>query len=177
MSGFRLTPTRRRRLEEQLAQTRDAALYRRTLALLEADRGEPVAGIARRLHVARVSIYHWLARFQEAADPQALAHRAGAGRPSAWGAGLRAALDRALASRPGDWGFLAVEWTVPLLRAYLAEEAGCCPADDTIRRELHRRGFAWKRPRYVPVPDPQREKKTARRPPGPRPAGPRRRAV
>jgi transposase len=177
MNRLQLTPAQRRRLEAQLRHTRDAAVYRRTLALLEVARGEPIAGIAGRLHVSRASIYHWLDRFQASADPQTLAQRAGAGRPSAWSASRRAALDRALAGRPGDWGYLAVEWTVPLLRDYLADEAGGGLADDTIRRELHRRGFVWKRPRYVLVPDPQREKKTADRPPRPRPAGPCRRAV
>jgi hypothetical protein len=42
MSGSRLTAGQRRRLQQQLQQTPDARVYRRTLALLDADRGRQV---------------------------------------------------------------------------------------------------------------------------------------
>ena len=41
-----LTSRQRRALQRQLTQTRDARVYRRTLALLEVDRGTPIARIA-----------------------------------------------------------------------------------------------------------------------------------
>jgi transposase len=161
MNRLRLTAGQLRRLEQQLTSTIDAAVYRRTLALLEVGRGEPVARVAGRLRVARASIYHWLDRFRPAGDPSALAHRPGAGRPTVWDDELLGALCSALASTPQDLGYRAVEWTIPLLREHLAERTGRRVADDTLRRELHRRGFVWKRPRYILVPDPEREKKTA----------------
>ena len=172
MTLFRLTASQRRRLERSLRAARDAGVFRRTLALLEADRGESVAAIARRLGTSRSSVYHWLARYQAAPDPATLAdHRDAAGRPTVWDARLAGALDAALGSRPQPWGYHASEWTVPLLRRHLAGVTRRAVSGSTLRRELHRRGYVWKRPRYVLRPDPQRDKKTpapsAAPPPGP----------
>jgi transposase len=60
MSEIELTASQRRRLEQQLRSTRDAALFRRTLAVLEAVGGRSIAEIARLLRTSRVSIYHWI---------------------------------------------------------------------------------------------------------------------
>jgi hypothetical protein len=57
-------------------------------------------------------------------------------------------------------GYDAVNWTVPLLQEHLRTCAGRWLSDDTIRRELDRLGYTWKRFRYVLPPDPEREKKT-----------------
>ena len=57
-----------------------------------------------------------------------------------------------------------MNWTVPLLRAYFHDQADCWLSEDTIRRQLQRLGYVWKRYRYVLPPDPEREKKT-RHPP------------
>jgi hypothetical protein len=43
MSGLRLTSSQRRGLDRQLRATHDAGLYRRTLAILEAADGRPIA--------------------------------------------------------------------------------------------------------------------------------------
>lgn len=55
MSGLRLTATQRRRLEHQLRATQDAGLFRRTLAILEAAGGRPIAESARLLRTSRRS--------------------------------------------------------------------------------------------------------------------------
>ena len=68
-----------------------------------------------------------------------------------------------LALPPQDLGCPHVSWTVPLLQEYLYRWGGRRLSDDTIRRELDRLDYVWKRFRYVLPPDPQREKKT--RPP------------
>jgi transposase len=47
-----------------------------------------------------------------------------------------------------------------LLRDILATRIGMHVSDATLRRALHRLDHAWKRPRYVLQPDPEREKKT-----------------
>ena len=54
---------------------------------------------------------------------------------------------------------LCVE-TVPLLQAHLQRCGGRRLSEDTIRRQLDRLGYVWKRFRYVLPPDPEREKKT-----------------
>jgi Winged helix-turn helix len=79
-----------------------------------------------------------------------------------------------LAGTPTARGYYAVNWTVPLLQEELRHGTGDRFADDTIRRELHRLGYVWKRPRYVLDPDPELEKKTADLPAGRGPATPQR---
>ena len=77
---------------------------------------------------------------------------------------LEALLDR----RPDQLGYFAVNWTVPLFQDALAAYTDQRPSADTIRRELDRLGYVWKRSRYVLDPDCEREKKTPDPPEGPR---------
>ncbi|HTU18301.1 MAG TPA: hypothetical protein VMG10_09610 [Gemmataceae bacterium] len=53
-----------------------------------------------------------------------------------------------------------MSWAVPLLQEHLFQHGGRWLSDDTIRRELDRLGYVWKRFRHVLPPDPEREKKT-----------------
>jgi hypothetical protein len=55
-----LTASQRRRLRRQLQSTRDARLYRRTLAVLEVGLGKPLPAVAVALGVTPRSIYHWV---------------------------------------------------------------------------------------------------------------------
>ena len=169
MDRLAYTGWQRRRLERQLREAKDAPLYRRTLALLEVARGKSVAEVARALGVSRQSIYNWAAAYAAGHDPLALADGDRSGRPSVWTDDLRATLGAALGRPPDRLGYPAVNWTTPLLRENLGR---CCdrrPGANTIRRELHRLGYVWKRSRYVLDPDPEREKKT---PDSPARAGP-----
>lgn len=179
MGGPTLTLTRwkRHRLERQLATTRDASVFRRTLAVLEVCRGVPVAQVADRLRVARRTVYLWIDSYREAGDPAALVDAPRSGRPSLWTEDSRGLLRSLLADHaPDELGYPAVNWTVPLLRQHLGHSTGRAPSDDTIRRELQRLGYVWKRSRYVLEPDPEAEKKTADPPQDPPPAAPERRA-
>jgi transposase len=161
MSGIRLTAAQRRRLEQQLRTTRDAGLYRRTLAILEAAGGRPVVEVARLLRTSRRSVHSWIESYEHARDPTCLADHRGGNHPSLWTEELRAALVASLEQRPDQFGYQAVEWTVPLIREHLARCAGQRPSATSVRRQLHDSGYVWKRPRYVLDPDPEREKKTA----------------
>lgn len=165
MSSFRLTDAQRRRLEQQLRDTADAGLFRRTLAILEAAAGRPIAEIARTLRASRVSIYHWIACYERARNPTALVDQRGGNHPSVWTEELQAALVASLQRRPEDFGYQAVEWTIPLLREHLGRWREEGVSETSVRRQLHDLGYVWKRPRYVLDPDPEREKKTAH-PPG-----------
>jgi DNA-binding NarL/FixJ family response regulator len=60
MKTLRLSSHQRRQLEMQLKHSRDARLYRRTLAVLEYDRGRSVTEISRSLRVSRSTVYHWI---------------------------------------------------------------------------------------------------------------------
>jgi transposase len=172
MSGLQLTAAQRRRLEQQLRATRDAGLYRRTLAILEAADGRPIAELARLLRASRRSVHYWIESFEDARDPTCLADHRGGNHPSLWTEELRAALQASLERRPDQFGYRAVEWTVPLLREHLARRAGQRPSATSIRRQLHDSGYVWKRPRYVLDPDPERDKKTADSPCRPAVAAP-----
>ena len=161
-----LTAAQRRALERELARARDAALFRRILALLEVDAGYPVGEVAQRLRVDRRSVQRWVVRFRRQATLEALRHQPGQGRPRRWDPALEARLEAALRQRPTDFGYAATGWTVPLLQQWLADDgAGSRFSAATLRRRLRERDYVWKRFRYVLNPDPQREKKTLDPPP------------
>jgi transposase len=170
MSIIPLSTSQRRRLQAALGEARDARLYRRFLALLALDRGEPVSRVAASLGVTRQSLYNWVRAYRRSCDPHALADRYGAGRPMLWDEGLRRRLRGWLRQTPDRLGYAAVHWTVPLLREHLERRGGRRLSDDTIRRELDRQGYVWKRFRYVLPPDPEAEKKTAHPPMAAKPA-------
>src|SRR5262245_20430754 len=160
MSIVHLTPWQRRKLRDQLRRAHDAGYYRRLLAVLELDRGKSVAEVADLLRVTRQSVYNWADSFAADPGPAALRDRYGVGRPSVWTAALQALLLAALQRRPEELGYAGVNWTVPLLQEPLDYWGGRRLSEDTIRRELDRLGYVWKRFRYVLPPDPQRDKKT-----------------
>ena len=161
MIPLTLTRWQRFRLQRQLRDTSDARVYRRTLAVLESSRGQSVAQIAETLGVTRQSVYNWIEAYAEAADPDALVDAERSGRPSSWTEDLRGLLRSLFAQAPDQLGYFAVNWTVPLLQEQIEHQTGQRLAEDTIRRELDRLGWVWKRGRYILDPDPEREKKTA----------------
>ena len=161
MIPLKLTRWERFRLQRQLQDTGDARVYRRTLAVLEASRGPSVAQIAQMLGVTRQSVYNWIAAYAAAPDPDSLVDADRSGRPSSWTEGLRGLLRSLFTQAPDQLGYFAVNWTVPLLQEQLEHQTGHWLAEDTIRRELDRLGYVWKRSRYILDPDPEREKKTA----------------
>jgi transposase len=160
MRDFPLTPAQRRRLEQQLRATQDASVFRRTLAILEAASGRPVTEIARLLHTSRPSVYQWVERFRSTLDVGSLRDRRGGNHPTLWTDELQALLAASLEEPPDHFGYAAVEWTAPLLRAHLARWSGTRPSLRSVRRQLRQQGWVWKRPRYVLDPDPEAEKKT-----------------
>jgi transposase len=160
MSIIQLTPWQRRKLQAQLRQADDAGYYRRVLAILELDRGKSMREVADVLGITRQAVYNWASAFAANPDPAVLRDHYGVGRPSAWTEELRALLHACFARRPDQLGYAAVNWTVPLLQEHLYQQSGCWLSDDTIRRELDRQDYVWKRFRYVLPPDPEREKKT-----------------
>jgi len=158
---LRLSVRQRRQLEKQLRHARDARLYRRTLAVLEYDRGRSVTGIARTLHVSRPSVYRWVERYRESSDPESLRDDERSGRPACWTEQCAEWLQSLLKRSPAELGYFAANWNIPLLRDPLQTCLGEKFSDHTIRRALRRLDYVWKRPRYVLPPDPEREKKTS----------------
>src|SRR5215207_2969922 len=176
MTRLRLTCWQRRRLERQLTETRDARLYRRTLAVLEFARGRSVADVADLLRVTRQSVYNWVDAYASTQQPEALADEDRQGRPRLLGDDEEALLRALLAGSPQGLGYPDVSWTVPLLQEELHLGTGLWLGERTTRRALERLDYVWKRPRYVLEPDPEREKKTAHPAADPGPAQAQRRA-
>lgn len=160
MDRLRLTRAQRRGLERQLHQAQDARVYKRTFALLECSRGRSVADVAASIGVSRRSIYSWIESYNQDRNPSAMADAPRSGRPRLWSPEREALLLALLETSPDRLGYFAVNWTVPLLREQIEEQTGLRLSEDTIRRELQRQRYVWKRYRYVLDPDPDLEKKT-----------------
>jgi len=164
MRTLHLSTRERRQLERQLRKSQDVRLYRRTLAILQVDRGATVTEVALALRVSRPSIYRWMERYQESLAMESLRDRSRSGRPAAWTEECSEWLQSLLRRSPAELGYFAVNWTVPLLRDSLKMCSAQKFSDITIRRALRRLDYVWKRPRYVLAPDPEREKKTPNSP-------------
>jgi transposase len=144
---------------------------RRILALLELDRGAPLAQVAADLGVTRQTVYNWIERFEAGGGANALRERAGRGRLRRLSDAEQRFLVWSLDQPPEALGYASVGWTTALLREHLATWMGVRVSDATLRRELHRLDYVWKRPRYVLQPDPDREKKTQDPPRNPASSG------
>jgi len=158
MSRLNLTSWQRRRLQRQLAETRDARLFRRTLAVLEFDHGRSAADLARMLGVTRQAVYDWIETYTEGHDPASLEDRAGRGRPRSLDEDQEHLLEALLDASPQDLGYPHTSWTLALLQEVLEIATELRVSQDTLRRALHRLDCLWKRPRYDLIPDPEREK-------------------
>src|SRR5512146_2847779 len=119
MSRLNLTSWQRRRLRRQLAEARDARVFRRTLAVLEFDHGRCAADIARMLGVTRQTVYNWIETYTEGHDRASLEEQAGRGRPPLLDEDQEHLLEALLAGSPQDYGYPHVSWTVPLLHEVL----------------------------------------------------------
>ena len=134
-------------------------VWRRYQALLLLDTGQAPAAIAAALGCGRASVYGWAAAWRQAGEAGLPPSRGGGGRPRALAGAGEALLMARLASDPQALGYQATGWTVPLLLGELAA-AGYAVEARTVRRTLHRLGWRWKRPKYVPGrPDPQHAEK------------------
>src|SRR5947209_3810571 len=161
MSRLNLTSWQRQRLRRQLAETHDARVFRRTLAVLEFDHGRSAADIARMLGVTRQSVYHWVEVYTQDHDASSLEDEEGRGRHPLLDEDQEHLLEALLAVSPQDLGYPHASWTVPLLRDVVAFLTDQRVSADTVRRALRRLDYAWKRPRYDLDPDPEHGKKNA----------------
>jgi transposase len=164
MDTLSLTYRQRRRLEQQPLSTPDARTCRRTLAVLEIASGQSAGSVAGRLRVSPRAVYRWLAAYAAGRDPNALADADRPGRPTLFAQPQRDLLRELLAESPQGLGYPDTTWSVPLLRSHLRRHAGLSASEDTIRRELRRLRYSWKRPRYRLDPDPESRGKKAAHP-------------
>ena len=64
-------------------------------------------------------MYNWRASYSQAADPARLRDRERPGRPPSWTEQSEALLVELIAVSPDQVGYLAVNWSVPLLQEQL----------------------------------------------------------
>jgi transposase len=160
MEGLKLTWWQRQRLQKQLKETQDAHVYRRTLAVLEVSRGQPLVQVAHTLDVTRQSVHNWIVSYVPSHDPHTLQDEPRAGRPTVWTEDHQALLRWLMEHTPDEFGYFAVNWTIPLLQEEWKHGTGLRLSDETVRRGLQGLGYVWKRGRYELAPDPELEKKT-----------------
>jgi transposase len=121
------------------------ARLRAHILLLLAE-GYTWATIAAVLFTSPSTIAHCKGRF-EADGMEALEGRKRGAR-SRWSEEAGAILREALEHSPDELGYMAVNWTVPLLREHIEKQWGQKPSDQELRRQLAHHGYVWKRPRH-----------------------------
>ncbi len=102
-SQLRLTRRQRSRLRRQLDMATDTRLYRRTLAVLELDRGRSAAEVAEMLGVTRQSVHNWAKLCTRDFDPSDLEDRDRSGRPTILTAEADEFLRSLLIRSPQEW--------------------------------------------------------------------------
>ena len=145
--GITVTDGERTALEAAQQRTRTVREWRRYQAVLLRGQGLRVAAVAQALGCTPTSVSNWTAAWRAAgvAGVAEGAHPGGARRLDAAG---EQAVETLLAEDPQAHGQAATGWTVPLLRGELGRQ-GRAVSERTLRRTLHRRGWRWKRPKYV----------------------------
>lgn len=159
MDHWKLSEAEQRRLSEALRRTHDAREYKRTLAVLECGRGKSKSAVARLLNVTRQSVHNWVSRYRRDKQPSAMHDAPRSGRPRKADETVETLVQALMVIPPERCGYHATHWTIPLLRNQVRKNLDRQCSEMTMRRCLHRLGYAWKRPRYVLARDPQCEKK------------------
>jgi transposase len=152
-------------LQEAATRERRVRHWRRLRALQLLAGGEQPTVVAELLSCSLASVYNWAAAWR-ARGLAGLREVPRAGKTRVLDETAEQLLEERLASDPQSRGYHATGWTVPMLRAELAQ-AGYVVGERTIRRTLKRLGWRWKRPKYVlGRPDPEYEAKKGRSSPG-----------
>ncbi|HKB40274.1 MAG TPA: IS630 family transposase [Gemmataceae bacterium] len=102
--------------------------------------------IATVLFTSPSTIARWKKQF-EVGGVEALRGRQ-RGAPPRWSAEAEAILRDSLEHSPDELGYMAVNWTVPLLREHVEKQWGQKPSDRELRRQLRQLNYVWKRPRH-----------------------------
>jgi transposase len=158
-----VTEEERAALEARQSQSRRVRHWRRYRAVLLRADGVPVAEVARALGCSEASVYNWTAAWR-AEGVAGVAEGKHPGQARRLDEAAEATLEALLVEGdPQAHGYAATGWTALLLRTELAKQ-GWSAAERTLRRTLHRRGWRWKRPKFVlGRPDPAYAEKKSHR--------------
>jgi transposase len=152
-----------RRLRRAIRDAKQGRVVRRLQTVLLVATGIRPGKAAALTGQSRRTVFNLLARYQRRRRPMDLQDRPRKGRPKAAPAITAGAIRKVYRRDPMALGYMATEWTVPLLAGHLSREHHCPIRPHTLRRRLKAMGLAWKRPRYVYHPaDPNRPQKKGR---------------
>lgn len=161
MSQVSMTEEQRAELEAAQRQSRHVRHWKRYQAVLLRGGGTPVAVVAQTLGCTQTSVCNWTAAWRRGGvtGVHEGVHRGAVRRLDAAG---EQHVEELLGSDPQAKGYAATGWTVALLQTELAK-CGWQVGERTLRRTLHRRGWVWKRQRFVlGRPDPEYQAKKGR---------------
>ena len=146
-----------------MARASAVRAFRRLQAVLLVCEGRGVGEAARVTGVSPWAVYKWVESYLRGHRTRDLDDAPRSGRPPAAGAVTDARVRRELARDPLRLGYMATEWTVPLLATRLSARYGCQATPRTLRRRVKAMGLAWKRPRHAfGGKDPHRAQKKGR---------------
>lgn len=152
-----------RRLRRAIKDAKQGRYCRRLMTVLLVALGNRPGKVARLTGQARRTVSLLLGRYAKRRRPADLADRPRKGRPRVAPALTASRLKREYARDPLALGYMATEWTVPLLAGHLRRRCGLPVKPRTLRRRMKALGLVWKRPRYVYHPaDPHRPQKKGR---------------
>ncbi|HVX86732.1 MAG TPA: winged helix-turn-helix domain-containing protein [Phycisphaerae bacterium] len=152
-----------RRLRRAIKDAKQGRYCRRLMTVLLVAQGHRPGKVARLTGQARRTVSLLLGRYAKRRRPSDLADRPRKGRPRATPALTASRLKREYGHDPLALGYMATEWTVPLLAGHLCRQCGLPVTSRTLRRRMKALGLVWKRPRYVYHPaDPHRPQKKGR---------------
>lgn len=149
MNDIKLSTEQQACLQTVLKSSSNVHVYRRAAALLAMHEGRSVTEVATFLGVTRQSIYNWLLTYVQAGQSVELTDAPRAGRPSLWAEDWDALLQETLRRLPAELGYDVQFWNAGVLQDYLASHLGRRISGETLRRQLRRLGYVWKRGRYV----------------------------
>jgi transposase len=156
-----LSEEERAALAQAARETRQIRQWQRYQALLLLGEQLTPEAAAQAVGVCRSCVYAWSKAWRER-GLAGLAIRQRQAWPRRLDAAGEAWLDALLRTDPQAQGYVSTGWTVPLLREE-ARKAGYRLGAKTLRQNLHRLGWRWKRPKYVlGRPDPAYAEKRGR---------------
>jgi transposase len=143
-SSLSLRAAQREKLLSCYRRHPDASVRLRAHILLMLADGHTWSTIGAVLFVSSSTIARWQHRFEDQGldgliSPLRVPR-------SRWSDEATAVLRMALAHSPDELGYLAVNWTVLLLREHILNELEQKPSDLQVRRQLRQLNYVWKRP-------------------------------
>ena len=137
------------RLRRALAKAREVRAYRRVQAVLLVAEGRGSGEASDITGLGRWAVRRWVRTYLTSRRADDLRDRPRSGRPKAAGRITDKRIAKEYGRDPLRLGYMATEWTVPLLAEHLGDTYGCPIGRRTLRRRMRAMGLAWKRPRFV----------------------------